>query len=112
MSSSVSANVSLVQWFCDRCGDMYEETHFAEYPMNEGERVPSACDMDCYPDSGRFVEDYGELCDDCCDQVIEAIDGDEVFSSNPERLLAMKKIQREVINGHLENLVKIAEVTS
>tara|TARA_Y100000294_G_scaffold161967_1_gene166750 strand:- start:1332 stop:1673 length:342 start_codon:yes stop_codon:yes gene_type:complete len=110
MSSSVSAYVSLVEWFCDRCGDKFDENDCVDYHMEEGERVPSACDLDCYPEVGHTGhDDYGLLCDDCYDLVENPYDEDEPISC-PDRLLAMKKRQREVINGHLENLVKIAEV--
>ena len=109
MSSQVSAYVSLVQWFCDRCGDMFDEYDGCDYSMDEGDRVPCASDMECYTENGRFHEDHGEICNDCYDLVENPDDEDEPIS-RPDRLIAMKKQQREVINGHLENLVKIAEV--
>ena len=112
MSAQVIAYVGRIKWFCDRCGEMFDEHDNVECTLNEGDRVPSAHDLDCYTESGGYHDALGELCDDCYELVQDVEDEDESFSSNPERLIAMKKKQREVINGHLENLVKIAGVTS
>ena len=112
MSSSVAACVSLVEWYCDRCGEMFDEYDDMEYALNEGDRVPSANDMDCYTENGGYHDELGELCEGCYELVQDVEDEDESFSSNPDCLIEMKKQQREVINRHLENLVKIAEVTS
>jgi hypothetical protein len=90
---------------------MFDEYDGVEYaPLNEGDRVPSAGAMDCYTENGGYHDELGELCEGCYELVQDVEDEDESFSSNPERLIAMKKKQREVINGHLENLVKIAGV--
>ena len=108
MSSQVTAYVSCVQWFCDRCGDMFDEYDGCDYSMDEGDRVPCASDMECYTENGRFHEDHGEICNDCYD-IVENPDDEGGGQSSPDRLIAMKKKQREVINRHLENLVEIAE---
>lgn len=107
MSSQVTAYVSCVQWFCDRCGDVFDEYDGCDYSMDEGDRVPCAGDMDCYTENGHYHDDHGEICNDCYDIVENPDDEDDL---SPDRLIAMKKKQREVINRHLENLVKIAEV--
>ena len=112
MSSQVIAYVSRIKWYCDRCGEKFDEYDDVEYALNEGDRVPSANDLDCYTESGMYHDDLGELCDHCYAFVENEDDENESFPSNPEHLIAMKKKQREVINGHLENLVKIAGVTS
>ena len=112
MSSQVTAYVSCVQWFCDRCGEQFDEYDGCDYSMEEGDRVPCAGDMDCYTENGGYHDELGELCEGCYANVQDVEDEDESFSSNPDCLIEMKKKQREVINGYLENLVKIAEVTS
>ena len=110
MSAQVTAYVGAIKWFCDRCGEMFDEHDNVECTLNEGDRVPNANDLDCYTESGGYHDALGELCDDCYELVENEDDEDESVPSSPEHLIAMKKKQREVINGHLENLVKIAEV--
>jgi len=112
MSAQVTAYVGTIKWFCDRCGEMFDENDSVEYTLDEGDRVPSAGAMDCYTENGGYHDELGELCEGCYELVQDVEDEDESFSSNPDCLIEMKKQQREVINRHLENLVKIAEVTS
>ena len=120
MSSSVSACVSLVEWFCDRCGEIFDDKYDVHYSMVDGDRVPSASDMDLYPEYGHtnHSDIWCDICDDCYNLVENPDNENEPalrrnvpnpnFSgqSHSDRLIA----QREVINKHLENLVKIAEV--
>ena len=109
MSSSVSAYVSLVEWYCDRCGEVFDDNYDAHYSLAEGDRVPSASDMDLYPENGHTDHcDYGDICDDCYD-LVENTD-DEREQNEAEITAARLMAQREVINKHLENLVKIMEV--
>ncbi len=109
MSSSVSAYVSLVEWYCGRCGELFDDNDCVDYPMQEGDRVPGTEAMDCYPENGHTGhDDYGDICDDCYD-LVENTD-DEREQNEAENTAWRLIAQREVINGHLENLVKIMEV--
>lgn len=119
MSSSVSACVSFVEWYCDRCGEVFDDKYDVHYSLVDGDRVPSASDMDLYPENGHtnhygIVEGndiYCDICDDCYNLVENPDNENEPalnFSgqSHSDRLIA----QREAINNHLENLVKVMEV--
>jgi hypothetical protein len=112
MSSSVFAYVSLVEWHCGRCGELFDDNYDVHYSLEEGDRVPSASDMHLLPENGHTDHyNYGDICDDCYNLVENPDNENEPalnFSgqSHSDRLIA----QREAINKHLENLVKIMEV--
>ena len=60
MSAQVTAYVGTIKWFCDRCGVEFDEYDDVEYTLNEGDRVPSAGDMDCYTENGGYHNELGE----------------------------------------------------